>query len=388
MIEKATPMIKKTALDLSLVVLALVTVACSSSPGSGENDQGLLVLPDRAPPPSAPDRGPDRGADLPAVDAPPAPTGYWSEVSATVAPIGRSVHRLVYDSARGHLLLVGGQPGGQALPAGDLWRWDGSSWTELAPATALPPRKNHGVAYDSARQRVVVFGGIVGGLAAPSKSLDDTWEWNGQDWIDRTAAKKPAARAGHAMTYDPVRGVVLVFGGTYSSAPFNDTWEYNDGVWTERTPATSPPGRFNTQMVFDEARQVVVLFGGQTLTGPLNDTWEWDGKSWVERTPGTSPPGRGFHSLAYDATRKRTVLNGGTTKWPPYIASDNMFDDHWEWDGSSWASQGPVPLGLRAAHAAAFDTGRKRLVLFGGMRAVGTQQGVDSDTWEYLLKGQ
>jgi hypothetical protein len=43
------------------------------------------------------------------------------------------------------------------------------------------PRYAPAIAYDSARARVVLYGGID---SAMKTALDDTWEWDGQRWVE------------------------------------------------------------------------------------------------------------------------------------------------------------------------------------------------------------
>src|SRR5690606_12281964 len=93
----------------------------------------------------------------------------WQSTSADDGPDPRWNHDLVFDGVG--LLLVGGEDdsGGARQLLGDAWRWQGS-W---AVADDGPPaRARHAVAYDSVRNRVVLFGGAVEGDTA-----GDTWEW-------------------------------------------------------------------------------------------------------------------------------------------------------------------------------------------------------------------
>ncbi|HEB53564.1 MAG TPA: hypothetical protein ENI87_09965, partial [bacterium] len=53
----------------------------------------------------------------------------------------------------------------------------------------------------------VFFGGYDG------STLAETWEWDGTDWTLRTGIGSPGARSHHAMVYDSVRQVVVLFGG-------------------------------------------------------------------------------------------------------------------------------------------------------------------------------
>ena len=97
----------------------------------------------------------------------------------------------------------------------------------------------------------------------------------------------PAPRDYHAMAYDSVRGVTVLFGGT-QGAPLGDTWEWDGTSWALRS-TTGPSPRYEHAMAYDSARARVVLFGGFG-NSRYGDTWEWDGANWVLRaTIGPAP---------------------------------------------------------------------------------------------------
>ena len=180
-------------------------------------------------------------------------------------------------------------------------------WLIARPAAGPSARDAHAMAYDSRRGRVVLFAGA---NEYSREDFSDTWEWDGAAWIERTQAASPPLRFGHAMAYDAARGRVVLFGG-YDSAfglALGDTWEWDGNVWVEALPATAPPGRYGHAMVYDSARQRVVMFGGSGDSSMFADTWEWDGSAWVERAPAVSPPPREFGALAYDGARARRTL--------------------------------------------------------------------------------
>src|SRR5262249_21314441 len=86
-----------------------------------------------------------------------------------------------------------------------------------------PARSLHALAYDAQRRRTVLFGG--GGLS-------DTWEWDGNAWLQRLPARSPSGRDGHAMTYDSALGQVVLCGGSPPgpSAQPVQTWNYAAAV--------------------------------------------------------------------------------------------------------------------------------------------------------------
>src|SRR5690242_347699 len=65
-------------------------------------------------------------------------------------------------------------------------------------------------------------------------------------WEQRLASLVPG-RSDHAMAYDPARNRLVLFGG-FDSAVLGDTWEWDGQSWTRLTPSTSPPVRYSHAM--------------------------------------------------------------------------------------------------------------------------------------------
>jgi hypothetical protein len=110
------------------------------------------------------------------------------------------------------------------------------------------------------------------------------------------------------MTFDSARGRVVLFGGISSSVWMNDTWEWDGNEWTQRIVTPSPAPRYAHAMAWDAVRTRTVLFSGR---GAAADTWTWDGATWRQELPSTSPPARQSHAMASDIVRGRVVLFGG-----------------------------------------------------------------------------
>ncbi len=295
--------------------------------------------------------------------------GAWTERNPATAPSIRLGTAMVFDMDRNVALLFGGD-GTTRLD--DTWEWDGTDWMDVTPASGNPPGRGRlALTYDSSRQRVVLFGGIDGVF------FDDTWEWDGAAWTDVTPVSgNPSPRALHAMAYDPANGVTVLFGGLgTSSTHFDDTWEWDGSSWTDVTPTgTSPSARRGHAMAYDPIRDVAVMFGGAVGGSLFADTWEWDGSSWTEISPTTSPDARSGHGMVYDSARGRVVLHGG------FDGSTTFYDNTWEWDGADWVevtSEEGQPGDL-AFFAFAYDQSRGRAVLFGGADAF-----LRDETWEW-----
>jgi hypothetical protein len=221
------------------------------------------------------------------------------------------------DSLRQRLLLFGGKdPFGTGLPIyfNDTWSWDGTTWLMLAPVVSPPGRVWHAMVEDTARGRVVLYGG-----GTSTSAFSDTWEWDGAQWLQRTSAVTPGPRRFHALAYDASRARTVLFGGASGAGvTLADTWEWDGTNWSMAAPATVPPQRSDHAMTYDAARRRVVMFGGNPgggviVTGPYDDTWEWDGVDWSLRIPSALPGPRYSHALAYDPHSERVLVFGGAS---------------------------------------------------------------------------
>jgi hypothetical protein len=302
----------------------------------------------------------------------------WQPQSPPASPSPRMEMGFVYDAVRHVVVAVGGTDWKVAF--GETWEYDGAIWRLREDVYQSPARIRPAMAYDRLRQVTVLFGGSNLG---DTKFFSDTWEYDGNRWLCRSTSYSPSPRNGAAVAYDPVRRRLVLFGGYYRWGPtrfFDDTWEYDGTQWVMRSPVHHPEARETAQMVYDPARSKMVLFGGGREAGGdvYGDTWEWDGNDWTERQDLLAlPPARWAHSLAYDEQRQRTILFGGLT------GTSAAFDDTWEYDGQTWIqiTASPRPS-ARWDPGMAYDVLNKRTVLFGGMDWDG-QFGWLDDTWHY-----
>src|SRR5204862_2912963 len=87
-------------------------------------------------------------------------------------------------------------------------------------------------------------------------------------------------REGAGLAYDSARNVAVLFGGSGAGGTSADTREWTGMQWTQRA-STGPSARYYYAIVYDSARHVTVLFGGSNTS--VGDTWEWDGIQWSLR---------------------------------------------------------------------------------------------------------
>jgi len=300
----------------------------------------------------------------------------WRRLFPAEAPLARWLHGMAHDSVRGRTYLFGGWDGTLTTILPDMWEWDGRAWLRLFPSPIPSPRRGPAMAFDTARGRTLLYGGM------GAKSLGDTWEWDGKTWHALAPPSAPAPRWTPALAYDPVHRNHVLFGGwdDAAQAALDETWTWDGGAWTRRQPAARPKARFYHALAGDGRRGRVLLFGGVDPGPPyayLGDTWEWDGADWIEFRPTVSPPPTARHAMAFDEARGRVVLCGGNGE------GFALQPETWEWDGALWhrrAFAGPVPA-AGVCPALAYDPARQTVLLFGGYG--GQPPAAHGETWEY-----
>ncbi|MBI3891679.1 MAG: hypothetical protein HY303_09145, partial [Candidatus Wallbacteria bacterium] len=285
----------------------------------------------------------------------------WAQKSPPggTSPQPRYKHAMAFAGSRGRVVLFGGYNPDLGAYFGDLWEWDGTSWADVSPPTGPSGRIPSAMAWDGGRNRLVLHGCFtvdpqVGGMVP-----QDTWEWDGSQWLDLSQEKEPSPSGSPdcAAVYDSRRARTVMLGGERP-----ESWEWNGTSWTETTPSKPPEPRSNSSLAFEPASGSTWLFGGYGRdTGALSDTWGWNGSRWARANPASSPTPRWSVASVADTSRHRIVLFGG------YNSGEGHLADTWEFDGTNWSNVTPdYSPPARESHAMAYDSRRGRTVLFGG----------------------
>ena len=98
-----------------------------------------------------------------------------------------------------------GAGGVQSVYVNDTWVYSDDTWTQLNPPTSPSARNLHVMAYDSHRDRVVLFSGYHGGGGCEGLPMDrETWEFDGTTVTQLApTGTLPPARGRHAFAFDP-----------------------------------------------------------------------------------------------------------------------------------------------------------------------------------------
>lgn len=243
----------------------------------------------------------------------------------------------------GALPSASGPQLGGSYPAGDPFLF-----TNLTPYTnAGPgPRYLSSMAWDPADHEVVMFSGF-GELNRP---YDDTWTYNltTSTWTNVTSlGPQPPPRAGGVMVYDPVGGVVMLYGGISVHPngfqfPTSCTWTFHAGIWTNITGtlSSSPPRWFLPAYTTDTWDHEDILYGGITFTATglqifSGLTYTYANGVWTNLTPSLAQsPGLWIYGgFTDDPADNGALYNGGALAYSSYFA-----DVTWVFHANTWTN--------------------------------------------------
>jgi subtilisin family serine protease len=208
----------------------------------------------------------------------------WSQLSPATSPFVGTA--LAFSGNNNTAVLFGG-----LKPVGRIGRivlidstslWDGSNWTNVPPGVRPPARTGESMVFDAARGKVLLFGGCPNFGCADTPLFNDTWTWDGQTWTQEHPLNAPSPRGGASMAFNAADNTIVLFGGQDSiNHPLDDTWIWNGSNWIQQQPTTSPGPRAHAGLAFHAALRGLLLFGGD-LPQILLDAWTWDGATWKQ----------------------------------------------------------------------------------------------------------
>ena len=284
-------------------------------------------------------------------------TPNWVDDSTAARPSGYFSVAMAYDPVHGQVVAFGGLTTSNDY-VNETWVWNGSNWIQKSPSAQLPaPRAQANMVYDAALGKVVLFGG-----QGDAGNLGDTWVWDGSNWTNVTPSdpsKSPSPRYDSALAYDAAHGTAVLFGGV-NSGLLADTWLFDGKNWSQANPAHPPGSRIAAAAAYDPLLGEVVLFGGfDAGSNYYNDTFTWNGTDWTLLDPATKPSGRSDFGMVYDEALGQIVLFGGT--------NNSQLNDTWIFNGTAWTEESTAASPpVNYEFGMTYDAGHAQVVMFGG----------------------
>ena len=278
----------------------------------------------------------------------------------------------------------------------------------MRPVAWPSARASAGLAYDSPRGKLVLYGGW--GAGRPRRDL---WEWDpaAATWANRTAfgvsptgGDPPPGVAWPAQDYwsanqlfaDPAHGrmVLLQTADLETTTPGRSgAWLWNGQLGTWSQPAAdAPPALWPSSRsaalatAWDDDDRALYLAQDGELWRWTSADGVWAAIAWPGGmgAPNSLPRLYGA-ALAYDPKARKVVLYGG------YVSTDGttpgaLTSDLWLWDpATDQLSMVSPPAGAawpepRSDHAMAYDPVRQRVLMFGGSKPEASRELWELDT--------
>lgn len=291
-------------------------------------------------------------------------SAQWQQITPTTGAGNLAAAGMTFDPVSGNVLMFGGD-NGTFTPSNKTWSYNGTTWTQLAPAVSPTAKVGIELVYDANRGVFVMYGSMNTSPFGGS-SVDQTWEFDGASWTQVFPTTTPGGLGAYGACFDSVRNRVVLYGGVANNffpIAESGTWEFNGTNWASITTTGTPGPLERPAMCFHAGLGRTVLFGGiDPQIGGVDTTWSYDGTDWtVVPVSGPKPAPRSGAKLAYDNVRGVCVLVGGAD---PMTGSP--MGDTWEFDGTSWTL---VPSTVPATWQPmlTFIPTRRQMLLYGGM---------------------
>ncbi|MFO0581648.1 MAG: hypothetical protein U0229_05210 [Anaeromyxobacter sp.] len=312
--------------------------------------------------------------------------GPWKTVPTPQNPSPvRQFSALYFDTEVNQTCLYGGRTQAGAYQ-GDLWCYDGTTWTSVATAGATTPfpRSDYAWAWDAGRKELF----LQSGRPELSTTVDGkTWVLRRvagvPTWFDVTPAALNLRQ--HSAAYDPTTRRVVMFGDSTAPATLR-AW---DGAAYASLAPGDPEGDGSPAVLFRTSTPVYVPGRSRVVfpqQGSTLETWEWDRVSWAHKATGGANASSGGSAIG--ALGSDVLLYGGN-------ALNVALGDTYRWNGTAWslleAATHPVgafdPNGkFRAEAGTATDTVGNKLYRVGGYDSyfdTSAHQQCTLDVWEW-----
>lgn len=284
----------------------------------------------------------------------------------------------VYDPANNRFLMVGGYvylpnpAGGNGFyQSNDVLQFTYSGgWSPLALQSSFAPRNEMQGCYDSQNSRVV----FAHGFAGPS-TFFETWTTDGNQFRQLGSHGSLPVSFADSMFYNTAINAPCFVGTTGAIYKLSGAdWVIHSAppessIWPPTADGMNLLGVFAVS--YNPNSQRLVLFGGHSLDDPpatvvYDKTLVYDASTevWSSVATGQMPPPRHNSAMEFYPPRGTHILVGGRKSFGD---SPVDYDDIWEFNDSTmkWQQFVVTEPKVISAHAIAYDSDQKRLLVFG-----------------------
>lgn len=253
---------------------------------------------------------------------------------------------------------------GTTTDDGQVWKYDGSTWTQAggriypAPGVTVTPipsgwqdADNIEAVYSMTTDEDYLYVGL-----GNSNDDADIWKYDGSSWTQLINAAQTAS-ANEAIGWDTndnsnsVYSLLsegnYLYAGLGGAADESDIWRYDKtaGTWSVLVNAgiaTPTNGSWynvdDIEGVYSMAMYNGELFAGTGASSGDAEVWKWNGITWTQ--VGGNGASAGYSSWGgsdYEIVQSLAVYNGYLYAT---LSNQDSDADVWEWNGSTWTQIG------------------------------------------------
>ncbi|MCK4718451.1 MAG: hypothetical protein KAT70_07260, partial [Thermoplasmata archaeon] len=187
----------------------------------------------------------------------------WNNIPGfPTKPGPRHAHCMAFGAEKALAVMFGGSNAGGVLQETWLYSPFVNTWTNMTGPGSPPAREAASLCFSNETDLFYLYGGF------GSNYLNDTWTYDPftNVWTNITGGTNPPHISNHGMVFDHVNKYIWLFGGRDGAQRYNDTWRLdpNTGIWTMMPqPPSFIKKMFGHAMIWDPVENVVVVFGGR-----------------------------------------------------------------------------------------------------------------------------
>lgn len=218
-----------------------------------------------------------------------------------------------------------------------VWKWDGSSWTEVGGFGIGAPYNAFTTGYEAVYSLTNDGTHIYAGFGSTAGD-GDIWELSGTTWTqiggDGLNSGWPAATIEDVISMRWFNG--KLYAGLGTTAGDGTVWSWNGSAWTEigGNGVNSSWAASTYEGVYSFADDGTNLYAGLGNTAGDNEVWKWDGSSWSKI--GGDGVNSGF-SNTYTIVQSMVYANGKLYAGLQASATNAAV---WSFDGTAWTQIG------------------------------------------------
>ncbi len=331
----------------------------------------------------------------------------WTEVTTAGGPVsGRETPSAVYDPSSNSLIVFGGLSLEEPCcnnSLNEVWVLTNANglggtptWMQLTPAapTGVPAgRSSLSAVYDSANNRMIIFGGGQFGTSVFNTLYNDVWVLTNANGLGGTPSwvplaptgGPPPARAGQQAVYDSQNNRMIIYGGGNNGIEDvpTDVWVLTNAnglggtpTWLQFSPANGAPAAEHYATGYDPNTNRMIFFGGccywtNATWALLNANGLGGTPTWMQLSPGgTLPAIRQTPAYGYDPTNNFLVIFGMAGPGTAYNDTWQLLNANGAAGTPEWmnlipndaSGSPPIISGYNTSSASGYDIANQRLI--------------------------